>query len=140
MLVYLVALGPQGLRQVAMLSADKSHYLSQLLTAIPGVKLAFSQSFFNEFAFITNKSSSFVLRELLNAGILAGVDLSEHGTHVKNGILVATTEMNSRAEIEFYAQSLRRILTNDDNGLSTVESAMCSVLSSSEESTAATKI
>ncbi len=127
MLVYLTALGPNGLRQVASLSMEKAHYLAEKLTAISGVKLAFKQPFFNEFAFITNKSSSYVLKELLTFGILGGLDLFEHRPHLEGGILVATTEMNSRSEVDRYVNALTEILTRDDIGLITPKSSMCTV-------------
>jgi glycine dehydrogenase subunit 1 len=140
MLVYLVALGPEGLRQVALLSMQKAHYLAEQLAGIPAVKLAFPQPFFNEFAYITNKSSSHVLKELLKDGILGGLDLSEHKPHLEGGILVATTEMNSRAELDHYIESLRKILTRNNVGLISGKSSTCTVSVLGKTANAVTKL
>lgn len=47
--VYLAAVGPEGLKQVANLCYQKAHYLMQQLTAIPGITLRYQGPFFHEF-------------------------------------------------------------------------------------------
>ena len=47
--VYLAAVGPEGLNQVANLCYQKAHYLMQQLTAIPGITLRYQGPFFHEF-------------------------------------------------------------------------------------------
>jgi len=116
MLVYLSAMGPNGLKQIGFLSLQRAHYLAKQLGAIQGVKLVFDAPFFNEFAISTSKPSSFVLEELLKKGILGGLDLNIGEPRVENGILVAVTEMNSRTQLDHYAESLAQILADSDSG------------------------
>jgi glycine dehydrogenase subunit 1 len=111
MLVYLTAMGPSGLQEIASLSMQRAHYLAEQLTSISGVKLAFNAPFLNEFAITTSKPSRYVLEELLKKGILGGFDLSTCDQAVENGILIAVTEMNSRAELDSYVHCLKAILS-----------------------------
>ncbi|PWT96389.1 MAG: aminomethyl-transferring glycine dehydrogenase [Candidatus Melainabacteria bacterium] len=115
MLVYLTAMGPHGLKQVGMLSMQRAHYLAKRLAAIPGVKMPLTAAFFNEFVINTPKPSRYVLEELLKNGIIGGLDLNVHKPSISDGILVAVTEMNSRAQLDHYADTLSRILLDEDN-------------------------
>ena len=47
--VYLTAMGPQGLKQVAEQSMAKAHYLAQQLLSIPGIELVYNGAYFHEF-------------------------------------------------------------------------------------------
>jgi glycine dehydrogenase subunit 1 len=114
MLVYLTAMGPNGLKQIGMLSMQRAHYLAKRLTAIPGVKTPLGAAFFNEFVITTAKPSRFILEELLKNGIIGGLDLNVHKPSIKDGILVAVTEMNSRAQLDHYADTLSCILADED--------------------------
>jgi glycine dehydrogenase subunit 1 len=114
MLVYLTAMGPNGLKQVGMLSMQRAHYLAKRLMAIPGVKKPLAAAFFNEFVITTPKPSRYILEELLKNGIIGGLDLNVHKPSIKDGILVAVTEMNSRAQLDQYADTLIRILADED--------------------------
>jgi glycine dehydrogenase subunit 1 len=116
MLVYLTAMGPYGLRQIGILSMQRAHYLAERLTAIEGVKRPLGASFFNEFVITTAKPSRYILEELLKNGILGGLDLNAHKPFVKDGILVAVTEMNSKTQLEHYAHVLAQILADEGNG------------------------
>jgi glycine dehydrogenase subunit 1 len=110
MLVYLSALGPQGLKAVAELSLQKAHYLSAQLSKIPGVALSFTHPFFSEFVIQTPQLAGKVLKLLSERGILGGVDLSNSPMKLKNGILVAVTEMNKQNELDKYAAELKAVL------------------------------
>jgi len=108
MLVYLSALGPQGLKAIAYASMQKAHYLAAELTKIPDVKLAFESPFFSEFAIVTAKPAKEVLKLLEAKNILGGLDLSN--SKLDNGILIATTEMNTKEEMDNYVTVLKDLL------------------------------
>ena len=110
MLVYLCSLGPQGLKSIAYASMQKAHYLASELSKIPGVSLAFQSPFFNEFALVTPKPAKELLKLLTNRDILGGLDLSASAAKLDNGILVATTEMNTKDELDKYAATLKELL------------------------------
>ena len=101
--VYLAALGPRGLRDVAELCYQKAHYAAKLVVALPGYELAFAAPFFSEFTVRCPRPPAEILRVLLDAGIAAGLDVSDREP---NGMMIAVTEMNSRAEIDLLAANL----------------------------------
>ena len=101
--VYLAAVGPEGLKQVANLCYQKAHYLMQQLTAIPGITLRYQGPFFHEF--VTDQGdANRILLKLEQEGILGGLPLSD------GGILWCTTEKNSKADIDRMVGIIRKEL------------------------------
>ena len=108
--VYLSLLGKAGLRQVAESSYHKAHYAAEQLAALEGFELLFpEQPFFNEFALKTALPAGQLNAALLDEGIIGGYDLSRAYPDMGNTMLLAFTEMNSREEIDFLAQTLKEI-------------------------------
>lgn len=91
--LYLSVMGEKGFRQAGYLSAKNAHNLSEKLAA-KGIK-TLNTNFFNEFVIEVNNSDDF-LANLKANGIIGGIKLNE------TKILVATTEMNTDADIEKY--------------------------------------
>ncbi len=110
MLVYLTLIGPQGLRELAEVSVQRAHYLADRLCSLSGVKLKFPQRFFNEFVIETVLPASQTLSQLKEYGILGGIDLGRIDSAYANCILIAVTEMNSRLELDSYADQLAVVL------------------------------
>jgi glycine dehydrogenase subunit 1 len=104
--VYLVAVGPHGLRQVARLCYHKAHYAAAAIAALPGYRLASAAPFFKEFTVICPYPPADVLASLLERGILGGIDVSDR---VPNGLMIAVTEMNTRPEIDALVAALRDV-------------------------------
>lgn len=101
--VYLAAVGPEGLKQVANLCYQKAHYLMQQLTAIPGITLRYQGPFFHEF--VTDQAdANRILLKLEQEGILGGLPLSD------GGILWCTTEQNSKEDIDRMVGIIRKEL------------------------------
>lgn len=101
--VYLAAVGPEGLNQVANLCYQKAHYLMQQLTAIPGITLRYQGPFFHEF--VTDQGdANRILLKLEQEGILGGLPLSD------GGILWCATEKNSKEDIDRMVGIVRKEL------------------------------
>ena len=98
--VYLSLLGKQGLEQVATLNYQNAHYAAQQITALPGYEMCFDAPFFNEFAVHCPISADEINAHLLEHDILGGLALGETNPEMKNCLLIAVTEMNSRQEID----------------------------------------
>lgn len=98
--VYLSLLGKKGLRQVAELCYQKAHYAAQQLSQIDGMELCFSEPFFHEFALCLNRPVAEVNAHLLEHGILGGYDLGQDYPALKDHMLIAVTEMNSKEDID----------------------------------------
>jgi glycine dehydrogenase subunit 1 len=107
--VYLSLLGPAGLRQVANLCYQKAHYAAQRLSEIDGMGLCFTEPFFHEFALCVNRPVEEVNRHLLEHGILGGYDLGQDYPALKDHMLVAVTEMNSKQDIDMLVDILSEV-------------------------------
>ncbi len=73
--IYMSLLGPEGLRQVALLSHERTRELKKALTAVPGVSAVFNAPFFHEVVLRMTKPVDTVLRELAKRGIQGGYGL-----------------------------------------------------------------
>lgn len=109
--VYLSLLGKKGLQQVANLCYQKAHYAAAQLSKIDGMGLCFSEPFFHEFAlcFAGNRSVAEVNAHLLEHGILGGYDLGQDYPSLKDHMLIAVTEMNTKEEIDTLVEVLSEV-------------------------------
>ena len=107
--VYLSVLGKKGLRQVAELCYQKAHYAAQQLSQIDGMGLCFSEPFFHEFALCVNRPVAEVNAHLLEHGIIGGYDLGQDYPALKDHMLVAVTEMNSKEDIDTLVEVLSEV-------------------------------
>jgi len=110
--VYMSVLGKTGMRQVAELCYHKAHYAAEQLSKIKGMELCFSEPFFHEFALRLDRPAKDVNAHLLEHGILGGYDLGQDYPSLKNNLLIAVTEMNTKEEID----SLVEVLSEVDHG------------------------
>ncbi len=100
--LYMSAMGPQGMAQVANQSMAKAHYLAAELCKIPGVELKFTGSYFHEFVTSMPKAEE-VLAALEKADILGGLPIAE-------GILWCATEKASKAELDKAVAIVKEVL------------------------------
>jgi glycine dehydrogenase subunit 1 len=107
--VYLSLLGKKGLRQVAELCYQKAHYAAQQLSQIDGMGLCFTEPFFHEFAFCVNRPVEEVNQHLLEHGIIGGYDLGQDYPALKDHMLVAVTEMNTKQDIDVFVEILAEV-------------------------------
>ncbi len=104
--VFLAALGPHGLRQVAELCYHKAHYAARRIAGLSGFELASGAPFFQEFTVVCPRPPAEILSALLKQGIAGGVDA---GDRVRNGLTIAVTELNTREEIDRLVTALEAI-------------------------------
>ncbi len=99
--VYMVSMGPSGMRDVATQCLSKAHYASEKISAIPGFELRYQGDFFHEFLTECPGDSSEVMSYLEKEGVLGGYP-------VEKGILWCVTEMNTKEEIDHLVDLLKR--------------------------------
>jgi glycine dehydrogenase subunit 1 len=104
-------MGPQGLKEVALMSHARTRTLVQKLAAIPGVRPVFSGPFFHEAVLRLPANPQEVLRALRAQGILGGYALGGDYPELADGILVCATETKTDDDLDDYAQKLARILS-----------------------------
>jgi glycine dehydrogenase subunit 1 len=107
--VYLSLLGKKGLRQVAELCYQKAHYAAAQLSQIEGMGLCFTEPFFHEFALCVNRPVAEVNAHLLEHGIIGGYDLGQDYPALKDHMLIAVTEMNSKEDIDMLVEVLSEV-------------------------------
>lgn len=107
--IYMALLGKHGLRQVAELCYHKAHYAARKLGALPGYKLWNKAPFFHEFVLQCPSSTEETSAHLLEHGILGGYDLGQDYPALKNHMLIAVTEMNSKEDIDLLAEVLAEV-------------------------------
>ena len=97
--VYVAAMGPQGLKEVAEHSLRKAHYFQKKLEKI-GFALKYDAPFFHEFVTVSPISATAIERLLASKNILSGLVLSPHE------ILWCVTETVSKKQLDEVIQIL----------------------------------
>lgn len=106
--IYLAAIGPHGLRDVAALGAARAAELEAAL-ADAGAPRLHEAPYLNEFA-VRVPGARAVHARLLDRGILAGIptaDLLPGDPALADGLLVCATEVTTPHEIAAFADALR---------------------------------
>ncbi len=101
--MYLAAMGPQGLKDVATHCTSKAHYLFKQLSTL-GFKLRYDSSFFHEFVTDGPLPSIKVEEVLSNHGILSGLPLDD------TGILWCVTETSTKDDLDRVVSILKEVL------------------------------
>lgn len=98
--VYMAAMGPKGLREVAEQCLQKTGYARDKITSISGFEEVFPGPVFKEFAIKVPGDPAELNKKLLEKNILGGVDLTPLYSELKNTMLFAVTEKRTREEID----------------------------------------
>jgi glycine dehydrogenase subunit 1 len=104
--VYLSLLGKSGLRQVAKLCYQKAHYAAEKISQVKGYSICFDSPFFHEFSVCCPKPVAVINDHLLEHGFIGGYDLGQDYPALKDHMLLAVTEMNTRDEIDALVDAL----------------------------------
>jgi len=107
--VYMAAMGKEGIKEVAMQSMQKAHYLASEITKISGFRLLSDKPFFNEFLVIPLVAASEIIKEAEKVGIMPGIDTSRF-PQCAQGLLVAVTEKRSKEEMDRYVDFLKKFV------------------------------
>jgi glycine dehydrogenase subunit 1 len=109
--IHMSLLGAEGLRQVASQCHQNTHELVDMLTQIDGVSQVFSAPYFHEALLKVNKPVDEVLKQLAQAGITGGYAAAAFYPQLQDTLLVCATEMRTKEDLEFYANTLKSILS-----------------------------
>jgi len=108
--LFLSCLGKRGLRELALMNLSKAEYAKNLASQIPGCKLSFSAPTFNEFVLKIHGDPEKALERLKEEKILGGIPLGRFYSEMNHHLLVTVTEMNTREEIDRWAEALEKAL------------------------------
>jgi glycine dehydrogenase subunit 1 len=109
--IHMTLLGEKGLSSLAQLNHARACEVAERLTAIPGVRLV-NDSFFNEFTLNLPVEARPAVHEMVEKGVLGGVSLGRLYPGVgslKNGLVVAVTEVVSDADIDALEAALQEV-------------------------------
>ncbi len=98
--IYLTAMGPHGLRDIADACLQKAHFLADRIQKIPGMRLCHDRPFFHEFVIESDVPAARVDAIVRRAGIVGGLPVG------KRRILYCVTEMNTRDDINALLRAL----------------------------------
>lgn len=108
--VYLATMGKSGLRQVAELCFHNSHYASAEIGKLGGFAVnpqAPGRPFFKEFVARLPRPAAEVNHRLREEyGIIGGYDLGGDYPHLRDHMLIAVTELHTRASIDRFVRAL----------------------------------
>jgi len=98
--IYLALLGRHGLRRLAEQNLAKAEYAKSQVVRTPGLRLPLSAPTFNEFVVGVPDSGAEALARALEAGLVGGLDLAPYADDLGPAVLVCTTELVSRTDID----------------------------------------
>src|SRR4029079_15273808 len=108
--IYMSLMGPEGLRQIALVAHERTRELKQVLSNINGVEVVFNAPFFHEIVLRFNQPVVLILKELANCNIPAGYSLKEHYPQLGECILMCATETKTKDDIAQFAHHLSEVL------------------------------
>jgi glycine dehydrogenase subunit 1 len=108
--VFLSCLGKRGLRELALMNLSKTEYAKKLASQIRGCELLFSAPTFNEFVLKIHGDPEKVLERLKEKKILGGIRLGRFYPEMNHHLLITVTEMNTKEEIDRWAEALKKAL------------------------------
>ena len=105
--VHLCLLGKEGMREVALQSTTKAHYLANEIAKLDGYEIFSDAPFFKEFAVRTPLPVAAIIEKLKTDNIYPGIDLLPYG--YDNLMLVAVTEKKTRKQLDELVAALRKM-------------------------------
>ncbi len=108
--IYMSLLGAAGLQRVAAASLQRTAQLVARLSAIAGVKEAFTAAHFHEAVLLLDRPVPPVLGALAQRGILGGLDLTDRYPELGHSLLVCATETKLDVDIDSYAAALADVM------------------------------
>jgi glycine dehydrogenase subunit 1 len=104
--IYMVSMGPQGLREVALQNLRKAAYAKERLGKLRGMNRRFDGPTFNEFVLRTKRKPNAILKQLLKREIVGGLDLGRFYPELEDCLLICVTEQKSREQIDALVTAL----------------------------------
>jgi len=104
--IYLVSMGPQGLRAVALQNLRKAAFAKGRLGKVSGCGIRFGGPTFNEFVVRVAKKPAAILKQLLKHEIIGGVDLGRFYPELADCLLLCVTEQKTREQIDALIEAL----------------------------------
>lgn len=109
-LIHMSLLGPEGLTRLAENNMALARYAVERLTALKGVELLNDAPFGNEVALRLPMPAETLVDTLTSHGCVPGYPVGRYYPGMENVLLLACTELNSRRQIGFLAETVGGLL------------------------------
>jgi len=108
-LVYLCAVGKEGIHEVGTINIERSHTVRDKICAVDSWKAMFGQPFFNEFVVRCPGNPLRLVEYLSTHGIIGGLPLASYYSEpeYKDGVLFCATEKITAADIDKLISALK---------------------------------
>ena len=107
--IYLSFAGKKGFKEVSLQSFNKAHYAKKKISQLKGYEIVFSAPFFNEFLVRCPKDVYKINDYLKENKVIGGYSVEKHYPELKNTMLFAFTERNSREDIDYLVRLLGEV-------------------------------
>jgi len=110
--MYMTAMGPAGITEVAEQCWHKAHALAMRIDATDGFSLKHTGEFFHEFVVTCPVPAADVINKAKASGVLAGIAMASdamHGCGGPNDLLIAVTEKRTKADMDRLVEALASI-------------------------------
>jgi len=104
--IYLATLGEKGIKEVANLCLQKSHYAWEKISQIPGFKPILGSPFFKEFSIKCPLSPHKINKLLWKNKIIGGFDLGKFYPELEDSLLICVTEKRTKEDIDRFISIL----------------------------------
>ncbi len=105
--IYLAALGPVGLRRVALQEARMARRLQERLCALPGYRPAFDAPVLHEFVLRCPRDPEAINAALCERGVIGGLPLKRLDPALADAWLLCATEATTESDIDRLAGALQ---------------------------------
>ena len=107
--VYCSLLGKQGLKQVALLSAERAQQAYDEIIKLDGYEPYFEGPFVREFAIRTPRPAREIIAAMADHGILPGVDAGRWYRDMDDCLIIALTEKRTPAQLKRLVSGLKEL-------------------------------
>jgi len=115
--IYMALLGAQGLNNVANRSHQNTQSLSEQMSTIDGVTMAFASPNFHECVIkFDGAAADDVLNALMAEGVLGGFNLTNDYPELGEAVLVCATETKTASDITAYRDALSKVMSKLKGG------------------------
>jgi len=106
--VWMSLMGKDGIREIAIQSTLKAHYLADRIKALEGYSLAYPNApFFKEFVINTPVPAARIIQKFLPRVLYPGVDMARFGND--HQLLIAVTEKKSKTDMDALVEALTEV-------------------------------
>ena len=107
--IYVSLLGKTGLKETALINAQKTEYLKKKMEGIGGVEVM-DGPVFNEFTVKLPYDAKILINKMMSKGYMAGIPAYTFYKDKKEYMITAVTEKRTENEIEGFAAVLRQVI------------------------------